>query len=307
MSSPSNSPDQSNVPHTQSGKSGNFIVALRDLTIWSTPGIVGALCNTYVGHPFDTVRVRMQDISSPYKTATQCLRTTITNEGYKGLFKGSTSSLYASMAENSVVFGVNEVIKRKFYDSGTKSSLSLGQDMMIGSISGFAATIAACPLETIKCNMQINNSNCVTKHRSIIEISKELKFSGLYNGFNASCARNIPYYLLFFPLYSRYIKMISDVTKRQKRDQNVLDYAIAGGLSGATTWSIVYPFDVIKCNQQIHRTKIDMMSMSRLLYNTKGIKSFYAGFRPTIVRAFFANTALLFGVEAMNQILGIGC
>lgn len=288
-----------------STKSGSIILAFGDLITGSTPGIVGAFCNTYVGHPFDTIRVRMQNISTPHKTTMDCFKSTIMNEGYKGLFKGSTSSLCASMAENSVVFGVNEVIKRKFYNSGTKTSLPLGQDMMVGSISGFAATIAACPLETIKCNMQVNSSNCITKHRSMIRIYRDLKFSGLYNGFSASCTRNIPYYLLFFPLYSRYIKLISHVTNRQRHNQNIFDYALAGGLSGATTWSIVYPFDVIKCNQQIYQKKIDMLSMSKLLYKTNGIKSFYAGFYPTIIRAFFANSSLLFGVETMNQLLGI--
>ena len=290
---------------TMTDPSSKAIMTIRDLTIGSMPGAMGAICNTYVGHPFDTVRVRMQDISTTHRTAMDCLKATIRNEGYRGLFKGSVSSMYAAMAENSVVFGVNEALKRKIYNSGTKSSLSLGHDMMIGSVSGFAATIASCPLETIKCNMQINDSNCVTKHRSMIKIYKELKISGLYSGFGASCTRNIPYYLLFFPLYSRYIKLISDVTHRSAHDQNVFDYAIAGGMSSVTTWSIVYPIDVIKCNQQICQTNINMVKMSNLIYKTNGIKSFYAGYFPTIIRAFFANCALLFGVESMNQILCI--
>lgn len=282
-----------------------FNFAFKEIIVGTCPGIVGAFCNTYVGHPFDTVRVRMQDVSAPNRSAVQCFTSAYKNEGLKGLYKGAGSSMYAAVAENSVVFGVNEVIKRNFYQSDTKRSLSLGTDMLIGSVSGFAATIVACPFETVKCRMQINESNCPTKRQTIVSICKELKISGLYSGFSASCSRNIPYYLLFFPLYSRYIDLLGRISSRPREIQGVLDYAVAGGMSGMTTWTFVYPFDVIKCNQQIYREKINMWDMCKLLYGTKGIQSFYAGFYPTMIRAFFANASLLFGIEFSNKVLGL--
>src|SRR5439155_4144835 len=79
-------------------------------------------------------------------------------EGLRGIYKGSVSSLGANIAESSVVFGINEVLKREMYGSNTKSSTSFYQDMMIGSVSGLAATIVSCPLETIKCNTQVQKN-----------------------------------------------------------------------------------------------------------------------------------------------------
>jgi solute carrier family 25 carnitine/acylcarnitine transporter 20/29 len=284
-----------------------------DLFAWTFPSVVGAFCNTYVGQPFDTIRVRMQDIDTKYKTSVDCLQHTIKSEGYRGLFKGSVASLYAAIAENTVVFGVNELLKQKLFNSGTKYSLSLSHDMMIGSISGLAATIASCPLETIKCNMQIDTTQNLLSNKNIfngqmIHMIKKLSITELYTGFGASCSRNIPFYILYFPLYSRYIELLEYVSKSdstQNTKISVINCAISGGLSGATTWAIVYPFDVIKCNQQIHtNTNINMLNMAKLIYKTNGLNGLYSGFSPTMYRAFFANFALMYGVELTNNMFG---
>ena len=288
-----------------------------DLFAWTFPSVVGAFCNTYIGQPFDTIRVRMQDIDTKYKSSIDCLKHTLKSEGYRGLFKGSVASLYAAIAENTVVFGVNELLKQKLFNTGTKYSLSLSHDMMIGSISGLAATIASCPLETIKCNMQIDTTQNI-KNKNMFDgmfdgrmvcMIKKLSFSELYTGFGASCSRNIPFYILYFPLYSRYIELlgyISDSTQNIKnKNISVINCAISGGLSGATTWAIVYPFDVIKCNQQIHtNTNLNMLNMAKLIYKTNGIIGLYSGFSPTMYRAFFANFALMYGVEITNILIG---
>lgn len=263
------------------------------------PGTIGAVLNAYVGHPFDTVRVRMQNVNGFYGSASECFIQTLKAEGIYGIFKGFTSSLCGIMAESSVVFCVNELIKRNLYNSTTKVSLSLHQDMMIGSVSGFVATIAACPFETIKCNIQVNKSS----QTSMTDAYCSIKLRGLFSGFSASCFRNIPFYLLFFPFYSRYIGLMSHMSNRNIKNHSITNLAIAGGLSGATTWACVYPMDVIKCNQQIHKTKINIFQMMKTIYLKRGISGFYAGFYPTIFRAFPANAALVFGVEVTNFLL----
>ncbi|VBB18214.1 hypothetical protein YASMINEVIRUS_677 [Yasminevirus sp. GU-2018] len=294
-------------------------------------GTVGAVLNTYVGHPFDTVRVRMQKIDTSYNSATACLKHTYKTEGVSGLFRGVVPSLYCAVAENSVVFSVNEVLKRYVYNTGTKTSLSLHQDMLIGSVSGLCATIVACPFETLKCQIQVDSNKTSS---SLFKIIKDV-FSGtsntnlrLYSGFGASCIRNVPYYLTFFPFYSRYIDVIDYIKSRSLKlmdnglskkkpgtskittdksaneitdKHGLIECAIAGGLSGATSWACVYPLDVIKCNQQIHPQKINMLNMFALIVRQRGYSGLFAGFYPTIVRSFPANAALLLGVELTNK------
>ena len=73
---------------------------------------------------------------------------------------------------------------RELFQSDIKTSLSIKEDMLVGSVSGFVGTVASCPFETIKCNMQIDKTKSL----------RNIKISNLYNGFGASCAE---YFLLF--------------------------------------------------------------------------------------------------------------
>lgn len=273
------------------------------------PGIVGGITNTYVGHPFDTVKVRMQ-ADGNYRSATDCFYKICKNEGYRGVFKGSISSLYGTIAENSVVFGMNEILKRKFFNSNSKTPISLYHDVLVASASGIVATIVACPFETIKCAMQVDESNGLEKKgKTMYDVYRDYKFRGLYNGFGASCLRNIPYYVCFFPMYSRYINILSNSPfyKNSKNDQHLKDlsmYMLAGGFTGATSWFFIYPLDVIKCNQQLHPEKIGVIDVVSKIHNRGGIRSFYSGSLTTVVRAFPANIALVLGVEYTNYLLG---
>jgi solute carrier family 25 carnitine/acylcarnitine transporter 20/29 len=51
---------------------GNFIA-----------GGVGGVCSVIVGHPFDTVKVRLQTMSSSYTGMSDCFKQTIARDGFK--------------------------------------------------------------------------------------------------------------------------------------------------------------------------------------------------------------------------------
>ncbi len=264
------------------------------------PGIIGGIMNTYAGHPFDTIKVRMQNINGGYNGSIDCFKKTLKHEGFRGIYRGSIISTYGLMVENSIVFAVNENLKRRMHNVDGKQSLDLHQDMIFGSISGITASIISCPFESIKCQMQVSEKK---QSLSLYDTLKKMNISRLYNGLGATCFRTVSYYLCFFPIYTRSIDLISLITKRSKSKQNLIDYSIAGGLSGAATWGIVYPMDVIKCNQQLNEKKISIASIAKILYRNKGFRGFYAGFTPTILRSFPANAGLIFGIESTNFIL----
>jgi hypothetical protein len=123
------------------------------------------------------------------------------------------------MAENSIVFAVNENLKKRFHGTHGKQSLDLHHDMILGSVSGFAASITSCPFESIKCNAQVQVQAQASERRPrrpFNDIFKRPNLSSLislYNGFTATCFRTIPYYLFFFPIYTRIIDYSSLITQ----------------------------------------------------------------------------------------------
>lgn len=51
-------------------------------------GYLGGVCGIFVGHPFDTIKIRIQTQGNLYKSGTDALRSIIRTEGARGLFKG---------------------------------------------------------------------------------------------------------------------------------------------------------------------------------------------------------------------------
>ena len=68
-------------------------------------GTVGGISLTIVGHPFDTIKVRLQTQpagNTLYSSALDCVRKTYQWEGLRGFYKGVASPLAGQMAFVSV-------------------------------------------------------------------------------------------------------------------------------------------------------------------------------------------------------------
>ena len=90
--------------------------------------------------------------------------------------------------------------------------------------------------------------------------------------------------------------------------------ALAGGCSGALTWALIYPFDVVKTRIQtaplttpIEKRRI--VYMFRAIYKEHGIQYFFRGLGVTLLRAFPVNAIIFpvyeFTLFELNQ-RGIG-
>lgn len=53
-------------------------------------GCIGGCAGLIVGHPFDTVKVHLQnDNTRMFRNSMQCFKTLVVKEGLRGLYKGS--------------------------------------------------------------------------------------------------------------------------------------------------------------------------------------------------------------------------
>ena len=83
----------------------------------------------------------------------------------------------------------------------------------------------------------------------------------------------------------------------------------AGGLSAQTFWIASFPFDVIK--QRIMTDSLDQgnrrykswLDAWLAVWRREGIRGYYRGFVPCVLRAFPANAAALFMFEQTMRIL----
>ena len=70
-------------------------------------GAVGGAAGIAVGHPFDTVKVRLQNDSARlFNGPADAVRQALRREGVHGLFKGIETPLISSIPVNALIFGV---------------------------------------------------------------------------------------------------------------------------------------------------------------------------------------------------------
>lgn len=91
-------------------------------------------------------------------SALKCLREMTSKEGYLSLFKGLPAPIVGAMAENSIIFWSYGLAARCVLNGKPKHELSLSEIGFCGGVSGFAVGTWLCPVEYVKCRVQVQLS-----------------------------------------------------------------------------------------------------------------------------------------------------
>ncbi|KAJ3214434.1 hypothetical protein HDU67_001674 [Dinochytrium kinnereticum] len=124
-------------------------------------GILSGATKLLVGHPFDTVKVRMQTEGGfgRFKGPLDCLLQTIRKEGFRALYKGATPPLIGwSLMDSTQMLTLTNlrVFFRQYNDAYRNSApLSLGQHSLAGLGAGLVVSFVATPVELLKGKLQI--------------------------------------------------------------------------------------------------------------------------------------------------------
>ncbi len=154
------------------------------------------------------------------------------------------------------------------------------------------------PVELLKVRLQVQDHKN-KKYKNIFDCAiKTVKtdgFAGLYRGLTATILREIPSFAGYFAVYEGMKSFLNTNTTIHNTIWNPI---ISGGCAGIAAWLPCYPQDVIKSViQSSSDTKLTISQASRRIYQTAGLKGFFKGFTPTMIRAFPANAATFLGYE----------
>jgi len=166
-------------------------------------GVLFGLTSPLVGHPFDTLKTKMQAQEAYRKGGMwHTFVAVIRNEGFFALYKGLLPPLIGSGAYRSIQFGVYNSTWAMLQDStwGRKEIAGTGGLEMRVVVAGLAAATArACvetPLELIKVRRQT---------------SQLWEFAELYRGFNATWIRTSGLMCCFFVLVDSVVRHLPGV------------------------------------------------------------------------------------------------
>ncbi len=292
-------------------------------------GIAGS-ASIVVGHPMDTLKVRMQTAKG-----NPSISSLVVGAKYGGpvsLFRGVTAPLSAACAVNAIIFSSYGWSSRLYEQYSPRNDPNI-KAFTCGSFAGLVQAMIICPIEHVKCRMQIEESagaaatSMRTTLRTILTSGgSSANISALYRGWWITCWREIPAFGAYFSLYDIFkdriqytleerdkksMTMMPTATGEQQQEQpkahTWFASAIAGGLTGALTWAIVYPFDVIKTQIQTapvntpqHERTIAAITSKMVKEN--GWKHLFRGLSVTCLRAFPVN-GIIFPVYEYTLLL----
>uniref|UniRef100_A0A8C9Q723 Mitochondrial carnitine/acylcarnitine carrier protein n=1 Tax=Spermophilus dauricus TaxID=99837 RepID=A0A8C9Q723_SPEDA len=267
-------------------------------------GGFGGVCLVFVGHPLDTVKVRLQTQppSLPgqppmYSGTIDCFRKTLIREGITGLYRGMAAPIIGVTPMFAVCF-FGFGLGKKLQQKSPEDVLSYPQLFAAGMLSGVFTTGIMTPGERIKCLLQIQASSGETKYTGTLDCAKkiyqEFGIRGIYKGTVLTLMRDVPASGMFFMTY----ECVSELSAPR--------ILVAGGIAGIFNWAVAIPPDVLKSRFQTAppgKYPNGFRDVLRELIRDEGITSLYKGFNAVMIRAFPANAACFLGFEVAMKFL----
>lgn len=291
-------------------------------------GLIGVTCV----FPIDLAKTRLQNQQNGqrmYTSMSDCLIKTIRSEGYFGMYRGAAVNLTLVTPEKAIKLAANDFFRHHFAKDGKK--LTLLKEMLAGCGAGTCQVIVTTPMEMLKIQLQdagriaaqkklmaaqaqLNPSTSAGAAESVVEsrttaiqITRELLrnkgIAGLYKGLGATLLRDVPFSIVYFPLFANLNKL-----GQKNPDVKAPFYVsfLSGCLAGSTAAVAVNPCDVIKTRlQSLQRgvnedTYSGIIDCARKIWRNEGPMAFLKG---AYCRALVI--APLFGIAQVVYFIGI--
>lgn len=257
-------------------------------------GCAGGVAGVLVGHPFDTVKVRLQvqNAEKPqYRGTLHCFQTIIRQESVLGLYKGLGSPLMGLTFINALVFGVQGNTLRAL---GRDSPLN---QFLAGAAAGAIQCVICCPMELAKTRLQLQDAGPARPYRGslhcLAHIYRQEGVRGVNRGMVATLLRETPSFGVYFLSYDALTRALGCAPGDRLLVAKLL---LAGGTSGILSWLSTYPLDVIKSRLQADGLRgtvryRGLVDCARQSYQAEGWRVFTRGLTSTLLRAFPVNAA----------------
>jgi len=265
----------------------------------TSAGLLGGIISLYSTHPLDTAKVKMQTFPSQYKTMYSSLTQTFKSHGIRGLYSGSVPALWVSIIDNCVTFLMYGRISswlQKRTEVASHGELTLFQKASCGAFTGAVSAFFINPCELIKCRLQTqflaghSQKGSPTTFRSmgLYIIKSEGPITDpfrLMRGLTPTLIRKSLGYFFMFGGYEGSWLVLGAPDEGVKPP--MWKSFIAGGIGGVCSWLFPFPFDGIKSRMQVDTLGLTTLSSAgKDVFKAYGMKGFYRGLSPCLMRAF---------------------
>jgi solute carrier family 25 carnitine/acylcarnitine transporter 20/29 len=242
------------------------------------PGLIQGITRVFISYPADVVKIQMQ--KQLFTTTKQTVQYMIKNDIRK-FYRGSSISFATVGLERSLQYYYLEKIN-KIYNP-----------YLSGFIVSFASSIYNLPMQYLTTNIALLN-----KGHNLTQYINQTTYKDLYKGYFIETPKNILGSTIYLGTYF----------KLRSMTENSSLYPYFGGISGTVTWLVIFPIDTIKTEYQTTKNiKLSSIIYSRFNNDKKkpleGIKSFYKGLTPILLRTFPSAFAGMYMYEKVRSFI----
>lgn len=273
-----------------------------------TAGWIGGAAGLVVGHPLDTVKVRLQSLK--YTSVFECMSKTLNNESWHGFYKGMFFPMMSAGLLHSLYFGAYGATirvlfpqeQKRLIDSASSTSNHVPYShVFVASIAGgLLQWVPSCPIEVVKIKLQVQNSARSIVYRSpfhcFMKVFEAQGLKGLYRGGVILLYRDVIAFSSYLPTYEYIGRGLNDKTKN-----DLLKVTLAGGVAGVVSWLTILPLDMIKSRLQsdlLHRPLYKgILDCAGKTYRSEGLAFFYRGWFMVSCRAFPVNAVIFLAYD----------
>ena len=289
---------------------------LRDFTIDMVSGMAAGSINVLVGLPMDTIKVKMQTFPQDNPTVTKSLLRVARTDGLlRGLYAGAVPSLMANVGENAVLFvayGQCQSMVARLSGLESSEQMTPVGNAISGSCAAVFSALWLCPTEHIKCQLQVRRElvarnpemKMIGPYELTSNILKTEGVAGLFRGLKPTWTRELPGYFCFFLGYEGTKSLICKVMKYESKEQVTLpQQLLCGATAGVTFWTGIFPIDSVKSRIQVLGKTGSMREVAAGIMREHGLRGFYKGWVPAVLRAFPCTASLLATYEYVSSFL----
>lgn len=249
-------------------------------------GALAGITEHVIMHPFDSVKTRMQVISTNpqaiYSNMVQAFTRITSTEGALTLWRGASSVVLGAGPAHALYFGTYEQTKL-FFNSNGHSHIGIAA---AGACASIVSDAFMNPFDVIKQRMQVHGSSYPSSIACAKSVLVKEGLRAFYVSYPTTLAMTVPFQAVQFTTY----EALSNYLNPDK-GYNPMAHVIAGGFAGGVAAGVTTPLDVTKTLLQTRGSSSDpqirkasgLTQAARLIYKKEGLKGFTRGLAPRIM------------------------
>ena len=274
----------------QKSKTKNKLFTLQNFKI--------GLFISLLGQPFEVIRtssiMSLKNSNKGFSGMFSVIKRIFELEGFRGFFRGGLLNVGKSTLSAGLFLTGLENVHILTSDLRTLKYIPVNAvDFLNACVSKTLTTFITNPIVVVKTRFEIVGNN---QYKSIRDALSNIYYKeglrGFFQGIPATLFRDVPYagiqysvYKWTMDLYSRYI-----LGGKSAYESSML-VSLFGGASAMYAVLMTYPFDNLRVRLQCHNFSslanvnlTGLSSMIREVYKEEGIRGFYVGFIPRLMK-----------------------